>query len=142
LTTLLSASGLPTALAKIGPATGFPERSRCISNRSAIRRFLRRIVEEHPGWEVCGEAENGHDAISKAEALAPDVAVLDLAMPQMNGLEAARRIGKLSPLLPMLLLTVQEVSPEPLLRARRVTFDFRKLGDAPRMNAEKKRSMS
>jgi DNA-binding NarL/FixJ family response regulator len=88
----------------------------------AIRRLLRRIVEEHPGWEVCGEAENGRDAINQTEALSPDVIVLDLAMPQMNGLQAARQIYKQSPMLPMLLLTVQEVSPELAFEARKAGF--------------------
>jgi DNA-binding NarL/FixJ family response regulator len=79
---------------------------------AAIRRLLRRLIEAHADWTVCGDAENGHDAITKASELAPDVVVLDLAMPQMNGLQAAREISRTMPGTPMLLLTVQEVSKE------------------------------
>jgi DNA-binding NarL/FixJ family response regulator len=45
-----------------------------------IRRLLRRTLEERPGWEVCGEAAQGNDAIAQAEQLAPDLAIIDLAM--------------------------------------------------------------
>ena len=58
----------------------------------------------------CGEAVNGADAVAKIEHLAPDLAVLDLGMPQMNGLQAAREIYKAHPQIPLILLTVQEVS--------------------------------
>ncbi len=77
---------------------------------STIRRLLRRLLEDHPNWEVCGEAVNGADAVAKIEHLAPDLAVLDLGMPQMNGLQAAREIYKAHPQIPLILLTVQEVS--------------------------------
>jgi DNA-binding NarL/FixJ family response regulator len=89
---------------------------------SSIRRLLRRLIEEHAGWEVCGEAENGLDAVVKTDQLAPDLVVLDLAMPHMNGLQAGRTIAKTSPLLPMLLLTVQEVSSELVDEARDAGF--------------------
>jgi DNA-binding NarL/FixJ family response regulator len=88
----------------------------------SIRHLLRRILEERPGWEVCGEAANGNDAVSKAEKLAPDVAIIDLAMPNKNGVEAAREISALSPLTPLLLLTVQEVSVELARAAREAGF--------------------
>ena len=79
---------------------------------STIRRLLRRLLEDHPDWEVCGEAVNGADAVAKIEYLAPDLAVLDLGMPQMNGLQAAREITRRQPEMPLLLLTVQQVSKE------------------------------
>lgn len=88
----------------------------------SIRRLLRRILEEHNEWEVCGEAENGQDAIQKVQIDTPDLVILDLAMPHMNGLEAAREISNKSPMLPMLLLTVQEVSPELAREARKAGF--------------------
>lgn len=88
----------------------------------AIRRLIRRILEEHSEWQVCGEAENGREAVVKARDLLPDLIVMDLAMPQMNGLQAAREICTASPTLPMLLLTVQEVSPELASEARKVGF--------------------
>jgi DNA-binding NarL/FixJ family response regulator len=78
----------------------------------AIRRLLRRLIESHDGWSVCGDAQDGHEAVRKASQLSPDVLVLDLAMPEMNGLQAAREISQSSPKLPMLLLTVQQVSRE------------------------------
>ena len=89
---------------------------------SSIRRLLRRLLEERPGWNVCGEATNGKEAIQQAEALKPDIAVLDLAMPCMNGLEAAREISKMAPRAAMLLLTVQEVSSQLIREARAAGF--------------------
>lgn len=87
-----------------------------------IRRLLRRILEERPGWEVCGEAANGNDAIRKTQQLAPDVAIIDLAMPEKNGVDAAREIFKICPLTAMLLLTVQDVSPQLAKEARKAGF--------------------
>jgi DNA-binding NarL/FixJ family response regulator len=84
----------------------------------SIRYLLRRILEERPGWVVCGEAANGNDAVAKIKQLSPDLAIIDLAMPDKNGIEAARQVVANSPLTPMLLLTVQEVSTE-LARAAR-----------------------
>jgi DNA-binding NarL/FixJ family response regulator len=86
-----------------------------------VRQLLRRILEDHPGWQVCGEASNGRDAVAKVKQLVPDVVVMDLAMPQMNGFEAGREISKSNPI-HMLLLTVQEVSPELAREARRAGF--------------------
>jgi len=95
-----------------------PFRILIVDDDVTIRRLLRRILEERPGWEVCGEAANGNDAIAQTEQLAPDLAIIDLAMPHKNGIEAAREIFALSPLTPMLLLTVQQISAE-LARAGR-----------------------
>ena len=78
----------------------------------SIRRLLRRLIESHHDWSVCGDAKDGNEAVRKAGQLSPDVIVLDLAMPEMNGLQAAREISRSSPELPMLLLTVQQVSNE------------------------------
>lgn len=98
-----------------------PTRILIADDDASIRGLLRRILEEHPGWQVCGEAANGRDAIQQVEQLTPDVVVIDLAMPQMNGLQAGHEIFK-STHLPMLLLTVQDVSPELAQEARRAGF--------------------
>ncbi len=71
----------------------------------AVRHCLERLLCTHRGWEVCGEAIDGEDAVSKARELTPDVVVLDFLMPRKNGIEAAREIGKLSPKVPILLCT-------------------------------------
>lgn len=89
---------------------------------AAIRGLVRRIVEEHGNWEVCGEAINGQDAVTKARDLAPDVVILDLAMPEKNGFQAAREIAENSPRMPMMLLTVQDASPELDKEARHAGF--------------------
>jgi DNA-binding NarL/FixJ family response regulator len=98
-----------------------PTRILIADDDASIRGLLRRILEEHPGWQVCGEAANGRDAVLKTEQLTPDVVVIDLAMPQMNGLQAGQEIFK-STHLPMLLLTVQDVSPELAREARKAGF--------------------
>ena len=71
-----------------------------------IRLGLRRLLEKQPGWEVCGEAVDGPDAIQKSRELHPDLIILDFLMPRANGLEAAREINKADPRVPILLCTI------------------------------------
>lgn len=89
---------------------------------AAIRRLLTRLIENHQDWTVCGDAQDGQDAIGKAAELSPDVIVLDLAMPQMNGLQAAKEISRHTPEIPLLLLTVQQVSKELMKEALHAGF--------------------
>jgi len=72
-----------------------------------VRRALKALIESHKEWNVVGEAKDGQDAIERVRELHPDIVVLDLAMPRMNGLEAARELAKIEPELPVLLCTVQ-----------------------------------
>jgi len=76
----------------------------------AVRSGLHELIEDHAGW-VCTEAVNGRDAITKIQDLAPDILILDLFMPVMNGLQAARAISKLVPDLPILLCTSADLLP-------------------------------
>src|ERR1700722_20318898 len=59
----------------------------------AIRKVVRSLLQQHPGFEVCGEAADGAEAIEEALRLKPDVVVLDVTMPVLNGLQAAREIN-------------------------------------------------
>jgi DNA-binding NarL/FixJ family response regulator len=76
-----------------------------VDDHEAIRRELRRLFQSQPGLEVCGEAADGAEAIAKAEQLSPDLIVLDLAMPEMNGLEAACALRYMMPDTTLFLLT-------------------------------------
>jgi DNA-binding NarL/FixJ family response regulator len=73
-----------------------------------VRRGLRGLLEAHPDWEVCAEAENGREAVDRARESRPDVAVLDLSLPELNGLEATRRIRRESPNTEVLVFTVHD----------------------------------
>jgi len=70
-----------------------------------VRRGLRSLLESHAGWNVCAEARTGQEAVSLAEELKPDIAILDIAMPELNGIEAARRIRKTCPHTEILLVS-------------------------------------
>ena len=70
---------------------------------AAIRDALRELLEGEADWRVCGEAENGREAIQQAEQLHPDLIVLDLSMPVMNGLEAGRQLKILLPTVPLVM---------------------------------------
>jgi DNA-binding NarL/FixJ family response regulator len=72
------------------------------------RSIIRRSLEADPMMEVCGEAEDGVDAIAKAQALDPDLIMLDLAMPEMNGVEAASVLRAKFPETPIVLVTIYE----------------------------------
>ena len=74
-----------------------------VDDNAVIRRSLRHILESIEGWRVIGEAVDGRDAIEKARDLKPDLIVLDLAMPVMNGLEAARELNHIMPEVPLLM---------------------------------------
>ena len=62
-----------------------------------MRRAVRTLLEPHPGWEICGEATTGREAVAKAEQLKPSIVILDISMPDLNGVDAAKRIKKVSP---------------------------------------------
>lgn len=88
-----------------------------VDDNAALRQLLRNCIERHPEWTVCGEAENGKDAVKKVEELNPDIVLLDMQMPVMNGLEAARRIKVVAPNTAMLMFTMH-CSPELLREAQ------------------------
>lgn len=71
-----------------------------------IRRELRHLIEAHQGWNVCTEAEDGVQAVNRAKQFKPDLVILDLAMPELNGFEAAGQISKALPGVPILMLTL------------------------------------
>jgi DNA-binding NarL/FixJ family response regulator len=73
-----------------------------------VRKGLRTVLENQPGWKVCGEAVNGRQAVDLARQLRPDVVVLDITMPELNGLEATRQIRKALPNAEVLILTMHE----------------------------------
>jgi len=79
-----------------------------VDDQALFRRGLCVVLGTETHIDVVGEAENGEDAVAKAEALAPDVVLLDVRMPRMNGIEAARRIHDLSPGTRILMLTVSD----------------------------------
>ena len=76
-----------------------------------VRRGLRDLIEKQPGWKVVGEATNGKEAVEKAKALKPDVSILDISMPSLNGLEAARQIAASGSSTKVLILTIHHSDP-------------------------------
>jgi two-component system, NarL family, response regulator NreC len=75
-------------------------------DHTVLRHGLRKILEERRDWHVVGEAGNGRDAVREALALNPDVAVLDIGMPLLNGIEATRQIVKRAPAVRVLILSM------------------------------------
>ena len=76
-----------------------------VDDSPLIRKTLRETLERIKDWEVCGEAADGREAVAKAQQLKPGLVVLDLSMPVMNGLEAARELKRLLPSVPLLMFT-------------------------------------
>ena len=79
-----------------------------VDDSDVTRRIVSTIVRSRH-WTVCGEAEDGWSAIRKFQELKPDVVLLDLAMPDLNGIEVARMMSGLDPTVPIILLTVMDM---------------------------------
>jgi len=84
-----------------------PVRILIADDHEVVRQGVRAVLEAQTGWVVCGEASNGREAVTQAIALRPDVVVLDVSMPELNGLEATRQIRRAVPA-KILILTVHE----------------------------------
>ncbi len=76
-----------------------------VDDNAFIRQVLCRVFTSEAGFDVCGEAENGQDAIEKAQALHPDLIVMDLSMPVMNGIDAARALKTLMRMVPVIVFS-------------------------------------
>lgn len=83
-----------------------PIRILIVDDSYVIRHSLRGFIERTNDWQVCGEAENGRIALQKVAELQPNLVILDLSMPVMNGLEAARQITRLAPKVAVVMFTM------------------------------------
>lgn len=83
-----------------------PFRILIVDDSRVIRQSLRGFIERSTDWQVCGEAENGKIALQKVTELCPNLVILDLSMPVMNGLETARQITRLAPKVAMVMFTM------------------------------------
>jgi DNA-binding NarL/FixJ family response regulator len=88
-------------------------------DNQTILQLLRRLIESHAGWQICGETATGQEALAKAIELKPDLLVLDFAMPGLNGLQVAEQISRACPNLPIILHTIHDF-PEMIAEAKRV----------------------
>jgi DNA-binding NarL/FixJ family response regulator len=77
-----------------------------VDDHAVIRRGVQHILRSYPEWELCGEAESGQEAVRLAEILKPQIIIMDVSMPGLNGLEAAGIIHDLLPATKILLLTL------------------------------------
>jgi len=81
-----------------------------VDDSSAVRNAVRSFFENESGFDVCGEAVDGYDAIQKAGELKPDLIILDFSMPRMNGIESAPILKKMLPDTPIVMLTSHYVA--------------------------------
>jgi DNA-binding NarL/FixJ family response regulator len=83
-----------------------PLRILIADDHDLMRRGIRALLESHAGWTICTEVNTGREAVERAKELKPDVAVLDITMPDLNGIDAAQRIQKDSPVTKILMLSM------------------------------------
>ena len=90
-----------------------------VDDSQIVRTAVRHFLESQPGFEVCGEAVDGLDALGKANFLRPDVIILDFTMPRMNGFQTARQLRAMNISAPIILFTISAefINPEQALTA-------------------------
>src|SRR5258708_8703367 len=77
-------------------------------DHEVVRRGLCTVLQSHEGWEICGEANDGREAVEKAKQIKPDVVILDVGMPHLNGLAAARQLIQQNPQQKVIVLTITD----------------------------------
>ncbi|HKB99662.1 MAG TPA: response regulator transcription factor [Terriglobales bacterium] len=77
-------------------------------DHEVVRRGLCTLLQSHEGWEICGEANDGREAVEKAKQVKPDVVILDVGMPNLNGLAAARQLIQQNPQQKVIVLTITD----------------------------------
>src|SRR5688500_15989447 len=87
----------PNAQRDDGDSPVSPLRIVVVDDHTVVRRGVRALLESQPGWEVLAEATTGREAVDIVKRLQPDVVVMDLSLPELNGLDATRQILKESP---------------------------------------------
>ena len=83
-----------------------PLRILIADDQPLVRKAIRVLLESRAGWKVCAEAADGREAVAKTKELSPDIVVMDLSMPHMNGLDATREIHSSCPQTQVLILTL------------------------------------
>src|ERR1700691_1469455 len=77
-------------------------------DHEVVRRGLAALLQSHEGWEICGDAKDGREAVEKAKQLKPDVVILDVGMPNLNGLAATRQLLQQNPQQKVIVLTITD----------------------------------
>lgn len=77
-----------------------------VDDNPTVRHYYRAILEQQNGWQVCGEARTGHEALQRMRSSLPDLVLLDFKMPDLNGIDLAREIVRQWPALPILMVSV------------------------------------
>ena len=77
-----------------------------VDDNPAVRHYLRALLEQQSTWQVCDEARTGGEALQRVKKNPPDMILLDFQMPDLNGIEVARRIVELFPEIPILMVTI------------------------------------
>lgn len=98
-----------TSSQRIRQNTEGPLRILVADDQEEVRRGICSLIEESADLEVCAEASNGEEAVEKTVQLQPDMVILDISMPVMNGLDAARAIRACSPTTPILIVSIHEI---------------------------------
>jgi DNA-binding NarL/FixJ family response regulator len=88
-----------------------PLRLLVVDDHEVVRKGLCSVIAQQPGWQVAGEASDGREAVAKAKELKPDVTILDISMPSLNGLEATRQMLKQDARAKVLILTMYDSDP-------------------------------
>jgi DNA-binding NarL/FixJ family response regulator len=88
------------------PTSKTPLRILIADDHEIVRKGIRTVLSSNPGWDVCAEAATGREAVAKAEQHKPHIVVMDISMPELNGLEAARKIRKMLPKTEVAILSV------------------------------------